>query len=78
MLIPDKARDRIGRYGHAPVDSTGHFKIDNIAPGDYKLFVWEGIAPIRLLRPGVRRFEARGGAVHITESSVQTIDVNRL
>jgi hypothetical protein len=79
VLIPDQARNRIGRYRHALVDSTGHFKIDNIAPGDYKLFVWEGIEPYGYFDPEfVRRFEDRGRPVHITESSVQTIDVSRL
>ncbi len=66
-------------YGHAFVDASGHFSIDNIAPGDYKLFAWEDPAPHTYFDPEfLRPVEDKGAPVNIEESSKKKIDVRRI
>src|SRR4030095_9128639 len=44
VLVPDFAyRQRDDLYKSAVTDSSGNFKIQGIAPGDYRVFAWEDI-----------------------------------
>jgi len=79
VLIPDQHRDRYELYKNATTDATGRFSIRGIPPGDYKLFAWESIElggwfDLDL----VKHFESQGKALHILESSNQTVDLRTL
>ena len=42
VLVPN-SRNRTDLYKSATSDQNGKFNLTNVAPGDYKLFVWEAI-----------------------------------
>jgi hypothetical protein len=77
-LVPDPPNRGINRlFKSGATDQNGHFFLQGIAPGDYKVFAWEKIEPgdhtnSDFLRP----FENRGESVHITEGSHNTVQVN--
>jgi hypothetical protein len=76
VLIPDTNRDRIDLYKTARADQTGRFTLRGIAPGDYKLFAWEDIEPFMYFDPEfVRKAEPSAKAVHVSESSKLSADV---
>jgi hypothetical protein len=70
-LVPDPPhRGEKRRFEAASTDQFGHFVLQGIAPGDYKLFAWESIDPgayksSDFLQP----FENRGESVHVAEGS---------
>ena len=77
-LVPDPPHRDEGRLFKAvTTDQNGHFTLEGISPGDYKVFAWEKIEPgaytsSEFLQP----FENRGESVHITEGSRQSVQVN--
>ena len=76
VLIPDRNRFRPDLFRVVTTDQSGRFKIPFIPPGDYRLFAWESIEEYSWFDPDVlSRFETRGRAVHVTESSADTIDL---
>ena len=76
VLIPNRLRTRPDLFKKAVADKDGRFVLRGIAPGDYRLFAWDGLEPYSWFDPEVvRPFEARGVAVHISESSKQSIEV---
>jgi hypothetical protein len=70
-LVPDPPHRGEKRLFEATTtDQFGHFVLQGIPPGDYKLFAWESIDPgayksSDFLQP----FENRGASVHIAEGS---------
>jgi hypothetical protein len=76
VLIPDRNRDRRDVYKFAQSDQNGHFTMNGISPGDYKLFAWEDIEPFSYFDPDVlKQFEDNGKSVHVVETTKETIDV---
>lgn len=76
VLIPNRMRTRPDLFKMAVAGGDGHFEMHGVAPGDYKLFAWEGIEPYSWFDPEViRRFETSGKAVHVMEASTQTVEV---
>jgi protocatechuate 3,4-dioxygenase beta subunit len=43
VLVPAIGRKRSSLYKSAMTDSTGQYRFENIAPGDYKLFAWDDV-----------------------------------
>lgn len=76
VLIPDNNRDRIDLYKTATTDQAGHFTLRGVAPGDFKLFAWEDLEAFMYFDPDVvRRAEPSSKAVHVSESSKLSVDV---
>jgi hypothetical protein len=76
VLVPDRSRNRAELYKAGRTDRDGRWSFDNIPPGDYKVFAWDGIDPYSWFDPEVvRRYESRAQAVHVGESSKQTLQV---
>jgi hypothetical protein len=76
VLVPDRSRNRAEFYKTGRTDRDGRWSFDNIVPGDYKVYAWDGIDPYSWFDPEViRRYESRAQAVHVRESSKQTIQV---
>jgi protocatechuate 3,4-dioxygenase beta subunit len=77
-LVPDPPHRREGRlFAATSTDQLGHFVLEGIAPGDYKLFAWESIEPgayksSDFLLP----FENRAESVHITEGSSLSVQLD--
>ncbi len=69
VLVPDAPRrEQSGLYQIAGTDQSGHFNLQGIAPGDYKLFAWEDADSDSYRDPEfVKQFENAGEAVAIRE-----------
>ena len=79
VLIPERRPNRIDLYKTAVTDQTGHFSLQSIPPGDYKVLAWESIEPFEYFDPDfMRLFEQKGTPVHLSESAVQTIEVTMI
>jgi len=75
-LVPDRSRDRFDLFRTVVTDDKGAFAIAGIPPGDYKVFSWEGLEPYSWFDPELlARSEARGHAVHVTETSMDTVEL---
>jgi len=75
-LIPDRTRERFELYRTAITDDKGNFTISGITPGDYHVFSWEGLELNAWFDPELlARLEVRGQAVHVTDSSNETIQL---
>ena len=76
VLIPDRRRDRTDLYKTATTDETGHFTIQGIPPGDYKIFAWEGIEEFGYYDSDlIRLFEQKGTPVRIVQSAKESLEV---
>ncbi len=77
-LVPDPPhRSEMRLFKSTTTDQLGHFVLQGIAPGDYKLFAWESIDPgayksSDFLQP----FENRGKSVEITEGSTLSVQLD--
>jgi hypothetical protein len=75
VLIPDNDRVRTELFKAATTDQTGRFTMRGVAPGDYKLFAWDGLENFGYFDPEVlRRSESLGKAVRVAEASKQTVE----
>jgi hypothetical protein len=78
VLFADSPAVRITRTDMFRVSSTdrsGRFEIKGLAPGDYKVFAWEGLDKDAWLDPDFVRNESRGQSVHIEEGKTLGVDV---
>jgi hypothetical protein len=79
MLVPDPPyRDENRLFKSGTIDQNGHFVIEGVSPGDYKVFAWEKIEAGACVTSSefLRPFESRGESVHITEGSHNTVQVD--
>ena len=60
-------------------DQYGRFVLQPVPPGDYRLFAWDGLEPYGFYdRDFVRRYEAGGTPVRITENSTHQVQLTVL
>jgi hypothetical protein len=77
-LVPDPPhRGERRLFKNTTTDQNGHFLLQGLSPGDYKVFAWEKIEPgaytsSEFLQP----YENLGESVHITEGSRQSVQVD--
>jgi Carboxypeptidase regulatory-like domain len=77
VLVPDRMRERTELFKSVPADENGEFTFSNVPPGDYKVFAWEQIDEYLWYDPEVlAQSETKGKAVHVTQVSAETIEVN--
>src|SRR5262249_2310820 len=74
VIVPDSHRTRSDLYRTGVSGADGKFTIDGVAPGDYKVFSWDGMEPYRYFDSSfMKEYEARGTSIHIAENeSVST------
>jgi len=77
VLVPDiPRRERFDLYHVTGSDAAGRFHLDSIAPGDYRLFVWDDVPADAWEDPDfIRQFESRGKPVHVSEGSRDNIQL---
>jgi hypothetical protein len=76
VLIPDRDRERRDLFRTATSDQNGHFTMKGIPPGVYKIFAWEDLDQFAYFDPDIlRRYEAQGKMVTVSESSKLTVQV---
>ncbi len=61
-------RKRYDLFRQATSDATGRIRLDNVVPGDYKLFAWEVVESNAWTDPDfLRNYENNGVAVRVGE-----------
>jgi hypothetical protein len=66
VLIPENGLRFHYVHDFVSTDASGKFVFKGIAPGDYKLFAWEGVEPGAWQNEEfVKGYEAQGRAVHV-------------
>jgi len=80
VLVPDPSRRKQGRlYKEATTDQYGAFKLQGIAPGNYKVFAWEGMQDAAYQDPEfIRSIETMGTEVHVDENAGSAVEVNAI
>jgi len=79
VLIPTRNRQRTELFKPVVADSTGHFAIPDIAPGEYTLAAWDSIEPYAFFDPELMvQAERQGKAIRVTESSNQAVNVTSI
>jgi len=75
VLVPDRNRDRAELFRAVTTDLAGRFSLGGVAPGDYKLFAWEGLENFGYFDAElVKQSELSGKPVHVDESAKITIE----
>lgn len=76
-LIPETRRRHLQYlYKQANTDQNGHFSIQGVAPGEYKLFAWDDIEPGAYQDPEfVKQYENAGETVAVKEGAKETKDL---
>jgi protocatechuate 3,4-dioxygenase beta subunit len=69
VLIPDGLRsNRLDLYRTTSTDAMGHFHVEGVPPGDYKVFSWDDVETGAWQDPDfIRAYEGRGKSIRITE-----------
>jgi hypothetical protein len=77
VLVPDsRLRQRSDVYKIASTDAAGHFKMQGITPGDYKLFAWDNVESEAWQNPDfIQAYENAGRPIRINEGSNENLQV---
>jgi hypothetical protein len=77
VLVPDVfLRKRGSLYKTRTTDASGHFRLDAIGPGDYKVFAWEEVENGAWQDPDfIRIHETRGKALTLREGSTEQVQL---
>jgi protocatechuate 3,4-dioxygenase beta subunit len=76
-LVPEPIRpEQPYLYKSANADQNGRFQMQGVAPGDYKLYAWEGMELSPLQDPElVKHFESKGVKVTVRESGQEHVEL---
>jgi len=75
VFIPDR-RERRDLYKMGMTDASGQFRLQGVPPGSYKAFAIDPSEMTSFFDPAViQKFEPRGQAVNVAESSNLTVDL---
>src|SRR5688572_5320 len=70
VLVPERNRERAELFKAVTTDPAGRFSMGGVAPGDYKLFAWEGLENFGYFDAElVKQSELSGKPVHVGESA---------
>jgi hypothetical protein len=77
VLVPDfRLRQRADLYKVVPTDNAGHFRMQGVTPGEYKLFAWENVEPGAWQDPAfIGTYENAGRPIHIYEGTSQNVQL---
>jgi hypothetical protein len=62
---------------NARTDASGHFKIDNLPPGDYKVYAWDDNSNVEYGNPEWMRQNGKGVAVSVAPGQTASVKVSR-
>jgi hypothetical protein len=79
-LLPNPARgERSDLYRVTSTDQNGQFDIDDIAPGDYKLYAWEDVEPDSYMDSEfIKAHEAHAYKVSVKPKSRQQVKLSQV
>jgi len=73
VIPPESRRDNHELYKTAKSDATGKFTVRGIAPGNYKLFAFEGLAGGEFYNARfLSRYEVRGKPINVAQGGSTT------
>jgi hypothetical protein len=77
VLIPNPPnRHRIDLYAVIVTDASGRFRMEGLAPGDYRIFAWEEVERSAWQDAEfIRAYEGHGKPIHVGGQSTQNIQV---
>jgi hypothetical protein len=76
VLIPQGSVKPSELYRTAATDAAGHFLLQGVAPGQYKVFAWNTVDGYAYLDPDfVRQFEDQGVTVSIRDATRVIVDM---
>jgi len=77
-IVPDPPhRGERRLFKSTTTDQNGHFTLQGLAPGDYKVFAWEKIESGAYTSPEfLQPYENLGESVHLTEGSRNSVQVD--
>jgi Carboxypeptidase regulatory-like domain len=80
VFVPDAARrTRLDLYRTTSTDAVGHFHVEGLPPGDYRVFAWEEVETGAWQDPDfLRTFEDRGKPVRINEGGTANIELRAI
>src|SRR5262249_50226694 len=78
VLVPN-VRTRADLFRSTVTDPAGHFHVDQIPPGDYKMFAWSEIAEDAWYDPDfIRNYENDGKPLRITEGATEHVQLTSI
>jgi hypothetical protein len=80
MLIPDgPQRDRQDRIRSTATDESGHFTLEDIAPGEYRLYAWDG-AHLRAAQDADfrRRYQSQSIPITVKARAAETVSLTTI
>jgi hypothetical protein len=77
-LVPDGARRaQLSYFRQTTTDRQGRFQLENIAPGDYKLFAWQGAERGAYMDPEfLQQYEDDGKSVSVKEGASLNVQLD--
>jgi protocatechuate 3,4-dioxygenase beta subunit len=76
VLIPDGNRYRTELFRPVTTDAKGHFVIESVVPGNYRIAAWESLEPFGFFDPDrLRQADQNGKPIRVTESSEQDVTI---
>jgi hypothetical protein len=80
LLLPDlPRRGRMDLYRTVSSDANGRFSIEQVPPGDYVAFAWDGIDTGEWQNPEfVAQYEARGTRIRVRDDARTTVELTAL
>jgi protocatechuate 3,4-dioxygenase beta subunit len=77
VLVPDiRLRQRPDLYKVVSTDNAGHFKMQGVTPGEYKLFAWESVEQGAWQDPAfIGTYENAGRPTHIYEGTSENLQL---
>ena len=74
-MVPETSR-RTRLHRIARTDQSGHFKLEGVIPGEYKIYAWEQIEDGAWEDPDfMKAYEARGKKISVKEGTHETVDL---
>jgi len=75
-LVPTTLRRRIDLYRTATTDSAGRYKMQGVAPGNYRVYAWEDVERDAWQDPGfLSSIEGRGTLIQLNEGGQANADL---
>ena len=76
-LLPN-VRGRFDLVRTATTDPSGRFRLDRVAPGDYKVFAWNEVSDGDWQDPDVMRaYEERGTPIRVGDGTTERVRLTR-
>jgi protocatechuate 3,4-dioxygenase beta subunit len=77
VLVPDfRLRQRSDLYKVVSTDNMGHFRMQGVTPGQYKLFAWESVEQGEWQDPAfIGTYESAGRPIHIYEGTNENVQL---